>query len=121
MKQVFTFIVLLCHINFTMFFPTVEEHDVYSGNGAMIDEVNSVYEYVDEVLLGDKDDTPEDEDDDEPDFYQVIKIGDYYFHDLSTQLKCSSLATYSKISYPNYLQDKLLALSYDIVAPPPQV
>ena len=119
MKKIFTFIVLLCHMNFTMFFPTVEEHDVYEANGVMVDEINSVYEYIDEVLLDNKDDSPEDEDDDEPDYYQMVKAGDLYYHqEMSVTPNFS--ATTSKISYSSYYQVTPLTLSYDIVAPPPE-
>ncbi len=121
MKQIFTFIVVLCHINFTMFLPIMEEHDVYAANGVMVDEINSVYEYIDEVLLGDKDDTPEDEDDDEPDFYQLVRSEIYYFQELTIVLKPFLGDSMNKIMYPNYTQDMLLSLSYDIVAPPPEV
>jgi hypothetical protein len=120
MKKPIAFIVLLCHINFTMFFPTVKEYDLYTSNGIMIDEINSVYEYVDEDLFGDKDESPDDEDDDEPDFYELIKIGSYYFHNVGTELTCAPLQTYSKLAYPAYIYNSLLSLSYDVVAPPPK-
>ncbi len=103
-----------------MFFPTVEEHDVYAANGVMVDEINSVCEYIDEVLLGDKDDTPEDEDDDEPHFYQVVKTETYYYQQSSTELKTVFEASALKTSYPNYSEDSPLTLSYDIVGPPPK-
>lgn len=120
MKKIFAFIVLLSHMNFTMFFPTVEEHDVYTANGIMVDEINSVYEFVNEVLLGDKDDTPEDEDDDQPDYYQVVKIADYYYNCISEQIKLPFVDVYTEVCYPEYNNKQLLLLSYDIVAPPPE-
>lgn len=104
-----------------MFFPTVEEHDVYAANGVMVDEINSVYEYIDEVLLGDKDDTPEDEDDDEPDFYQLVKIESFYFHEIGIEIIDHFAGFTSKVSYPKYNIGTPPSLSYDIVVPPPQV
>jgi hypothetical protein len=119
MKQLFTFIVLLCHINFMMFFPTMEEHNVYAANGVMVDEINSVCEFVSQSVLGEKDDTPEDEDDDEPDFYQV-KGGDFYFHTVASEIKSLNIPVSSNVYYPGLAQKKLIPLFYDIIVPPPE-
>ena len=64
MKKIVAFILLLCHMNTSMFLPQMDEEDVYIASGQQVDDINSVVEYVDQVMLGHKDDTPEDEDDD---------------------------------------------------------
>ena len=62
MKKVFAFILLLCHLNTSMFLPQVDEDDQYDAHGQQIDDLNTVSEYIDQVVLGDVDKTPEDED-----------------------------------------------------------
>jgi len=38
-----------------------------------------LYDYIDEVVLRKKDITPEDEDDDAPMYYHILKLGNYIF------------------------------------------
>jgi outer membrane lipoprotein-sorting protein len=46
MKRVFAFIILLCHLNTSMFLPQIAEDDVFDANGKQVDDVNSVIENV---------------------------------------------------------------------------
>jgi len=54
-----------------MFFPMVDETDVIEKSGKQRDDINSLAEYIYQVLLGHRDSTPEDEDDDQAHFYQL--------------------------------------------------
>ncbi len=49
-----------------MFIPQLDELDVIDEKGYQLDDTNSLYDYIDEVILRNKDTTPEDEDDDAP-------------------------------------------------------
>lgn len=121
MKKVLAFIVLLSHFNFTMFLPTVEEQDVYYANGERADDINSLYEYVDQVLLGNIDRTPEDEDDDQPHFYQIIKVETSYYQQSATELKPNFSTAVENKFYKEVDETILPFPSYDIISPPPQV
>lgn len=55
-----------------MFFPMVDEDDQYDEvTGLQKDDINSLAEYIYQVILGHKDTTPEDEDDDQAHFYHI--------------------------------------------------
>lgn len=77
MKRLTAFILILCHINFSMFLPQVPEFDCYDKNGQQIDDINSVVEYV-EVTLG-YDHTADDEDDDNGQNFHLVKAVEYYY------------------------------------------
>jgi hypothetical protein len=70
----FAWLVLLLQLNTTLFFPSRDEVDRYDLRGVMVDEINSILELVDEVVLGHTDPTPEDEDDDTAHYSRVIAI-----------------------------------------------
>ena len=63
MKNVFALLLVVCHLNSTMFLPQTTGVAIYDRQGAEQDEINSLTEYVAQVLLGRRDDSPEDEDD----------------------------------------------------------
>lgn len=121
MKKVLAFIVLLSHFNFTMFSTTVEEQDMYYVNGERADDINSFYEYIDQVLLGNIDTTPEDEDDDQPHFYQIVKVASSYYQQSVIELKPNFTTAVENKSYKVFDEVILPFPSYDIISPPPQV
>jgi hypothetical protein len=41
MKKLLAFILLLSHMNTSMFLPQVPEDDIYDGNGNQVDDINS--------------------------------------------------------------------------------
>src|SRR5215203_1092819 len=79
MKNLLAFLVLISHMNFSMFLPQMAEVDIYDANGMQQDDINSLIEYVDQVVLGNHDDTPEDEDDDSGQNFSLAKTVDYLY------------------------------------------
>lgn len=70
------FILLLSHINTSMFFPVVEEVDFYDAKGRQINDVNSVVEFIVQDLVAGDDggNVPaDDEDNDQPNYFQLHK------------------------------------------------
>ena len=45
----------MSHLNVSMFFPVVEERDIYSSSGEQQDDINSVLEFVFKKLSNKKD------------------------------------------------------------------
>jgi hypothetical protein len=77
MKRFLSFVILLCHINASMFLPQVAEEDVYDTHGRQVDDVNTVIEYV-QVALG-YDHHADDEDDDNGQNFHLVKSFEYKF------------------------------------------
>lgn len=75
MKRFLSLIVLLCHINASMFLPQVAEEDVYDAHGMQVDDVNSLVEYF-QVALG-YDHHADDEDDDNGQNFHLVKTIEY--------------------------------------------
>jgi hypothetical protein len=120
MKKVLAFLVLLSHINFAMFIAQVDEVDIYTKDGQQVEDINSLFEYVDEVILGNKNPHPLDEDDDNARYFHASKFDDYCFSQLGTELKKSNTLSSIKTKYPPYIEKKLGLVFLDIQIPPPK-
>jgi len=76
-KTVLTYILLLFFLN-TSLLPVENEDDTpFSNIEEIEEEYNNIIELIQEVFLGIEDDTPEDEDDDNPDWYK--KPNDFFY------------------------------------------
>ena len=65
LRNLTIFIVLLVHINGSMFLPQVAEQDMYDAQGQQQKDINTVIEYIDEVILDKHDKNPIDTDNDQ--------------------------------------------------------
>lgn len=117
MKKVFAFILLLCHMNASMFLPQVPEDDVYDSNGVQVDDVNSVIEYI-EVAMG-YDTTPDDEDDDSGQNLHLVKNTDYNFQQQVVIIGKNGFAKIKKNEFSEYKIPVLTSPSFEILTPPP--
>lgn len=121
MKQSLAFLVLLVHMNFFMFMPQANEVDQYSSNGVEIDDVNSFAEYIDQIVLGNKDFTPEDEDDDSARNFQLMQTDLFSFGPQFVELKNPYNNLKRKTNFPPFIEQKFASVYYEIPAPPPRV
>ncbi len=113
------FILLLVHLNFSII-PQFDEVDKVSKTGAKVDDINTVTEFVDQVLLGNHDSTPEDEDNDQARHLQTVKTVTYYcFQEVTTiklpEIRLTDLATRYKTQ-----EEKLNCIFFEIPSPPPK-
>jgi hypothetical protein len=102
-----------------MLLPQVAEVDSYDTAGLQRDDINSVYEYIDQVLLGNLDATPEDEDDDSGRNFFLPKMLDLYRSKeviLTPDFKPRNV----KNTYPSLREPNLRARFTEIIAPPPE-
>lgn len=118
MKKLSAFILLLLHINFSFLIPQTQEIDSYNIKEKQTDDINSLVEYVDQVILDNPDDTPEDEDDDSARNYSRAQI-DFYCN-CSFEILSYSFSEKANISFPGNMSTKILSACVDIVAPPPK-
>ena len=119
MKKCIAFILLLCHMNASMFLPQVPEEDVYDTNGQQVDDINSVIEFV-RVELG-YDKTADDEDDDSGQNFHLVKALDYAFEQQSILIEKARFAPINGSEFSEYKIPEVKLLCYDILIPPPKV
>ena len=119
-KRGIAFFVLLCHMNTSMFLPQVPEQDIYNFAGQQADDINSVLEYIDQVVLGHHDDTPEDEDDDSGQNFHLVKVVDYCFEPFYSSISQRYGTGTKKINFFNFKEDATNLVSFDIILPPPK-
>ncbi len=117
MKKVFAFILLLSHMNTSMFLPQVAEEDQYDANGQQIDDINSVVEYI-AVALG-YDHTADDEDDDSGQNFHLVKAFDYNFEQQYSLLQATFAQQY-KNEFPDFITARIEPVSFDVITPPPE-
>lgn len=120
MKNILAVILLLSHINFSMFIAQVDETDSYDLQGQATNDINSLLEYVDQVVLGHESKNRPDSDDDNARYFHLSKTGDYCFHSQVIRVENSPVAN---IDHPNFAfvpGKKLLSGFGDILIPPPK-
>jgi hypothetical protein len=119
LKKAGLFILILSYLNLALV-PQNAEQDSYHKSGKQVDDINSFYEFIDEIVLGNIDDTPEDEDDDSGLHYLVVKTVD-----LHCQLGIEAIPqTTVPTTPPNkfFLRNDhpYTLLSGDVFSPPPE-
>ena len=113
------FIILLLHINYSMFIAQVDEQDVFTINGEQIEDINSLTEYVDVVFFGKEHKHKADDDDDCARFFHSIRI-DYFFHQpICIARKVS--ASDRQADFPVYNAGKPSSAYTEIQTPPPEL
>ncbi len=118
-KKLIAFITLLCHMNSSMLLPQGAELDVFNWSGQQEDDINTVFEYVDQVILGHHDNTPEDEDDDSGQNLHLVKDVNYCFQPFFTPVERKVIITRKKPAYALFQLRKLSAVYQEILSPPP--
>jgi hypothetical protein len=117
MKKLLAFILLVSHMNTSMFLPQVPETDTYDANGNQLDDINSIVEYV-MVQIG-LDHHADDEDDDSGQNLHVVTGFQYTFEPFFGHV----VKQYSEINinrFGEYHQQKIPSMAYDIIIPPPK-
>jgi len=120
LRRFVIFIVALVHINGSMFLPQVAEVDIFNAQGQQEADVNTVVEYVDEIILGNHKSNPVDEDNDQGQNFHLVKIVDYYFALDIQLLKHKPVLAASKSKFPLFPEVKITPVTLDILAPPPK-
>lgn len=118
MKKLLAFILLLSHMNTSMFLPQEPEDDQYDANGSRIDDVNSVTEFI-AVYLG-YDHSADDEDDDSGQHFHLVKAFDYTFEQHYSLVEKAPVADNRNNQFPEYITAPLQVVIKDIITPPPE-
>jgi hypothetical protein len=113
-------IVTLVHINGSMFLPQVTEVDVYNAQGQQEDDINTVIEYIDELISDNHRSNPVDEDNDQGQNFHLVKIVDYYFENDFSSLKHKPVTAAAKNKFSILPEEKIFPVTLEIPAPPPK-
>lgn len=107
-----------------MFIPVMEEVDIFDAHGVQYDDINSTYEFVDQVVLGNKDETPEDEDDDHAHEFNVVHLKMFIVPRLVASEPAAKTASVSTwINKPGFVplpEAKWASITDEIAGPPPK-
>jgi len=118
MKRTWVFILLLCHMNASMFLPQIAEDDLYDATGKQADDVNSVIEYF-QVVLG-YDHHADDEDDDNGQNFHLIKNIEYNYQQASIFIEQKDFFSILPQNFYHTDEAAFQSLSLDIITPPPK-
>jgi hypothetical protein len=119
MKKVLAFLVLLSHMNTSMFLPQLPEVDAFDAVGRKLDDINSMVEYVG-VVLG-YDTTSDDEDDDTGQAFHIAKVPNYFLFQPVSIVRVEDTPQSNAIHFSEYKSDEIKPVSIDILTPPPEV
>ena len=118
MKKILAFILLLSHVNFAMFIAQVDERDVFDKSGRQNEDVNSLVQYIDVIILK-HDRHTQDSDDDNARYFHAAKFDDYGFSQTGAIKKEYFFVGITK--FPPSIEKKLNSICLDIQGPPPKV
>ncbi len=117
MKRFLAFLLLVSHMNTSMFLPQAPEEDVYDANGNQLDDITSIVELV-RVKLG-WDHTADDENDDNGQNFHIVNL-EYTIEPFFGEVKNEFAIKHSK-EFFDHKELKIPSVSYDILVPPPKV
>lgn len=120
LRKILAIILLINHLNTSMFIPQMAEVDYYDSMGNQIDDINTLVEYIDQNILGHPDYSPEDEDDDSGQPYHIVKIMDYTWHPYvaEVQTKVNFTDQPAKV-FTGYIEHKLTpGFPHSLLQPP---
>jgi hypothetical protein len=120
-RKLLAFLLLLNHLNTSMFIPQMAEVDVYDRNGAQVDDINTLVEFIDQDVLGHHDSTPEDEDDDTERTYHITKSIEFSWHPYVSEIQTKvAFKEEAAIEFADYSAHKPTPGFTNIFIPPPK-
>lgn len=120
-KKGIAFIVLICHINSSMFLPQVAEQDIFNSSGQQQDDINTVIEYIDKIILGNHVNVSQDEDDDNGQNFHMVKEVNYFFQPFFTNVEHTFDESKKQLVYSDLKEQKIISVFFDIISPPPDI
>ncbi|HSV09366.1 MAG TPA: hypothetical protein VLI68_01260 [Hanamia sp.] len=118
MRKFLAFILLLSHMNTSMFFPQVPEQDVFDRKGNQLDNITSIVEWV-RVKTG-LDHTADNENDNRAQNLHQVKDFQYTFDPTAFTKNIACYYQLLNIHYAEYRYSKIPSVTYDILIPPPK-
>ncbi len=119
-KNLLAAILLIAHINGTMFIAQVDEVDTYDAKGNPQNDINTLTEYIHDILLHrDKKPRP-DEDDDNARYFQGSNASLYDLQQYKVKVSNEDVFVNIKDQYSLFKENELLSPFLEITSPPPK-
>ena len=119
MKRVIGLLLLLIHINTSMFIPVIDEQDMYDEHGHQVNDITTLTQFISQEILGHKNTVDKDQDDDQAHFFN-IKVHEYTFNITPVEIVNEGIHPQSSTRYNTPTDDNSLSsVNYDVIAPPP--
>src|SRR5690242_6401983 len=99
-----------------MFIAQVDESDAFDKDGQQKEDVNSLFQYVQNVFHI-KHKPVKDTDDDNARYFHAVKDNEHYF---TQYVARNDVYAMVPASFPLYIERKLSSISLDIQGPPPK-
>src|SRR5215831_3716727 len=99
-----------------MFIAQVDESDAFDKDGQQKEDVNSLFQYVENVFHI-KHKPLKDTDDDNARYFHVVKDNEHYFIQYPVK---NDLCVVAPDNFPLFIEKKLASISLDIQGPPPK-
>ncbi|MBS1920988.1 MAG: hypothetical protein JST17_12110 [Bacteroidetes bacterium] len=119
-RNVFAILFLAVHVNSTMFIAQVDEVDTYDAKGKRQNDINTLGEYIHDILLHHTKKSRPDEDDDNARYCQVVSIPLYDFSLYKSKTSCDGPPVIPKKEYSVFKEKKWHSPVLDILFPPPK-
>jgi|SRR5436853_7569091 hypothetical protein len=116
--KILAFLVLLSHINFSMFIAQVDEIDVFDKSGQQREDVNCLAEYLANTFHI-KHKPLKDSDDDNARYFHVVKLPGYILPQITISKEDNY--TFNEKAFPPFVEKKITSVSLDIQGPPPKI
>ena len=121
LRKLMAFILLVNHLNTSMFIPQMAEVDMYDRNGAQVDDISTLVEFIDQDVLGHPDNTPEDEDDDTERTYHITKSIEFSWHPFVSEVQTKvAVKEEPATEFADYAANKPTPGFTNILIPPPK-
>ena len=115
--KILAFLVLLSHINFSMFIAQVDEIDVFDKGGQQRDDVNCLVEFLANTFHI-KHKPLKDSDDDNARYFHMVKLPNYTLPQVIVSKENNF--NFSKRIFSVFIEKKITSVSLDIQGPPPK-
>lgn len=119
-RNFFAILLLTTHVNVTMFIAQVNEVDTYDAKGRRQNDINTLGEYIHDILLHHSNKSRPDEDDDTARYCQVTPMPLYDFSLYKTKNSWDESSIDQKIEYALFKEIKWHTPVLDILYPPPK-
>lgn len=116
--KIIALIVLLSHLNFSMFIAQIDEVDVFDKSGQQREDVNSLVEYLANTFHI-KHKPFKDSDDDNARYFHTVKLPNCIIPQPIVAKEDNF--NFNDKSFPIYIEKKLISFPPDIQGPPPKI
>ena len=119
-KTFLSILLLISHVNFSMFIAQVDEVDTHDNKGRPYNDINSLSEYIHDILLNKQDKQRPDEDDDNARYFQISTASLYDLQQYKIKVSFEEFNITDKDQYSLFKENKWLSPFLEITSPPPK-